>query len=430
VRSRRGVSVATVVHPVRSARRTAEGDLERLTDEGGRTSGGVAESWMHIELRGPVDDESVEEIDHGLRRVLSDVRQVASDSGEMHALQRDLADALDGLAADPPAHYTADELTETAELLRWLSGGNFTLLGYRRYDFVPDGGDDNVRATPVPGSGRGVLRTDASVADPLDLPGEVGTGRRPLLVLTQGALPATVHRSIYPYFVGVTRLDARGTAVGEDRFLGVLTVTALHDNILDIPLLARRVREVIARAGVDVDSYTGQAMLEIMQTVPRAELFSMDADTLYETVTSVVELRRQVRLFVRADTYGRYVSCLVYLPRDRYTTKVRVAIQDTLLEEFGGGALDYTARVSERDLALLHVTIRFPEREGRFVDVSEERRSRIQAQLAELVRNWTDRLTAAATTRPALEPALVQRYAESAPEAYKEDFDAERAASD
>ena len=138
--SRLGVSVATVIHPVLSARRTAEGDLERLTDEGGRTSGGVAESWMHIELRGPVDDESVEEIDHGLRRVLSDVRQVASDSGEMHALQRDLADALDGLAADPPAHYTADELTETAELLRWLSGGNFTLLGYRRYDFVPDGG--------------------------------------------------------------------------------------------------------------------------------------------------------------------------------------------------------------------------------------------------------------------------------------------------
>ncbi len=172
--SRLGVSVGTVIHPVLSARRTADGDLESLADEGGRASGGAAESWMHIELRGPVDDESVEEIDHGLRRVLSDVRQVASDSAEMHALQRDLANALDDLAADPPAQYTADQLTETAELLRWLSGGNFTLLGYRRYDFVPDGGADHVRATPVPGSA-GSAAHDASVADPLDLPGEVGT---------------------------------------------------------------------------------------------------------------------------------------------------------------------------------------------------------------------------------------------------------------
>lgn len=428
--SRLGVSVATVIHPVLSARRTAEGDLERLADEGGRASGGVAESWMHIELRGPVDDESLEEIDHGLRRVLSDVRQVASDSGKMHALQRDLADALDGLAADPPAHYTADELTETAELLRWLSGGNFTLLGYRRYDFVPDGGDDNVRATPVPGSGRGVLRTDASVADPLDLPGEVGTCRRPLLVLTQGALPATVHRSVYPYFVGVARLDADGALVGEDRFLGVLTVTALHENILDIPVVSRRVREIVARARVELSSYSGQAMLEIMQTVPRAELFSMDTDTLYETVTAVVDIRRQVRLFVRVDTYGRYISCLVYLPRDRYTTKVRVAIQDILLREFGGGVLDYTARVSERDLALLHVTIRFSGRARREVDTSEENRLRIQAMLAEVTRNWADRLGEAAAATGDLDPLLVQRYAEVVPEAYKEDFGSERALDD
>lgn len=426
------VSAGVLVHPVLAAHRTADGVLEELGTDVVAATPGAAESWMHLQLHPPVGDEALERIERGLGRVLGDVRQVVADSEGMYERQRALADELTALVSDPPPGYTVEDLNEAANLLRWFTRGHLTVLGHRRYEFVPEA-DGGMRAEAVPGTGRGVLRTDpdgTADGDPLDLPAALGRDRRPLLVLTQGALPATVHRSIYPYFVGVTRLDARGTAVGEDRFLGVLTVTALHDNILDIPLLARRVREVIARAGVDVDSYTGQAMLEIMQTVPRAELFSMDADTLYETVTSVVELRRQVRLFVRADTYGRYVSCLVYLPRDRYTTKVRVAIQDTLLEEFGGGALDYTTRVSERDLALLHVTIRFPEREGRFVDVSEERRSRIQAQLAELVRNWTDRLTAAATTRPALEPALVQRYAESAPEAYKEDFDAERAASD
>ena len=428
--SRLGVSVGAVIHPVLSARRTADGELECLAGEGESVAGGSSESWMHIQLRGPVDDETVDEIEHGLRRVLSDVRQVASDSEDMHRLQRDLADALDALSADPPSQYTADELTETADLLRWLGSGHFTLLGYRRYDFVTDDSGANIHATPLPGSGRGVLRTDATVGDPLDLPGEIGSGRRPLLVLTQGALPATVHRSVYPYFVGVARLDTHGAVVGEDRFLGVLTVTALHENILDIPVVSRRVRAVVARARVDLSSYSGQAMLEIMQTVPRAELFSMDTVTLYETVTAVVDIRRQVRLFVRVDTYGRYISCLVYLPRDRYTTKVRIAIQDILLREFGGGVLDYTARVSERDLALLHVTIRFSGRARREVDTSEDNRRRIQALLAEVTRNWADRLGEAAAVTGDLDPMSVQRYAEVVPEAYKEDFDSERALSD
>ncbi|UYP20421.1 NAD-glutamate dehydrogenase [Rhodococcus sp. Z13] len=423
--SRLDVSIGTLIHPVLSVRRTAEGDLEHLTPDG--TGADTAESWMHLQLRGAIDDATLDEIERGLRRVLSDVRQVVHDSDEMGARQREDADLLARLADDPPAPYTAAELAETADFLRWLDNGHFLLLGYRRYDFVTDG-SGRVRAVPVAGTGRGVLRTDSPGDDPLELPAEVGPDRRPLLVLTQGALPATVHRSVYPYFVSVARLDA-GHVVGEDRFLGVLTVTALHDNILDIPMVARRARQVIARAGVDLSSYSGQAMLEIMQTVPRAELFSMDTDTLYETVTAIVDIRRQVRLFVRVDTYGRYVSCLVYLPRDRYTTKVRVAMQDILLREYGGGVLDYTARVSERDLALLHVTIRFPGRERREVDTSEENRLRIQALLAEAARNWTDRLLeAAAGTR--LDPALVQRYADVVPEAYKEDFDAERALFD
>ncbi|MEU5843831.1 NAD-glutamate dehydrogenase [Rhodococcus sp. NPDC047139] len=428
--SRLGVAVGAVIHPVLPARRTAEGELASLADEGESISDGSPESWMHIQLRGPIDDETVDEIEQGLRRVLSDVRQVASDSEEMHALQRELADALDALSADPPSQYTAGELAETADLLRWFSGGHFTLLGYRRYDFVTEPGGDKVHAMPLPGSGRGVLRTDATVGDPLDLPGEVGSGRRPLLVLTQGALPATVHRSVYPYFVSVARFDTHGAVVGEDRFLGVLTVTALHENILGIPLVSRRVQEVVARARVDLSSYSGQAMLEIMQTVPRAELFSMSTDTLYETVTAVVDIRRQVRLFVRVDTYGRYISCLVYLPRDRYTTKVRIAIQDILLREFGGGVLDYTARVSERDLALLHVTIRFSGRARREVDTSEGNRQRIQDLLAEVTRNWADRLAEAASAAGDLDPMLVQRYADVVPEAYKEDFGSERALSD
>ncbi|MEE2031865.1 NAD-glutamate dehydrogenase [Rhodococcus chondri] len=427
--ARLGVSVGAVVHPVLTARRDRAGTLEQLTSDASVSGDGTAESWMHIQLHPTTTADALDEVESELERVLADVRQVAADTGAMRSLEGEIADELDRLAAAPPGSLSAGDLSETAALLRWLARGNFNELGYRRYEFADRSGTGRRRSWPVAGSGLGVLRGVSEVAAPIDLPADVDPGR-PLLVLTQGVRPSTVHRSVYPYFVGVAVLDDDGVPVGEHRFLGVLTVTAMHENILDIPLISRRVREVIARAGIELTSYTGQQMLETMQTVPRAELFSMDTGTLYETVTSVVEIRRQVRLFVRVDSYGRYLSCLVYLPRDRYTTRVRLAMQDILLREYGDGVLDYTARVSEGDLALLHVTIRFPSGASPQIDISEQNRLRVQAMLAEVSRSWTDRLADAAATDPDFDPGLVQRYAAAVPEAYKEDFDSGRALAD
>ncbi|MFI6756824.1 NAD-glutamate dehydrogenase [Rhodococcus coprophilus] len=434
--ARLGVSVDAVVHPEFSVLRDDAGRLlglslaNRTPGDEADTALRVAESWMHVQFAVGADGPTAEAIEDGLRHALGDVRQVVSDTGPMLALQRELASALDALAAAPPPRHTATVLAETADLLRWLGRGHFTMLGYRRYDFVDPEGSGVLHSRPVPGSGLGVLRSADGDIDLLDLPPGARPDRRPLLVLTQGALPTTVHRSVYPYFVGIAVLDEEGGVVGEHRFLGVLTVTALNDNILDIPLISRRVRSVIDRAHVDLTSYTGQAMLEIMQAIPRAELFSMDTATLYDTVSSVVDIRRQVRLFVRVDTHRRYVSCLVYLPRDRYTTKVRIAMQEILLREYGGGVLDYTARVSEGELALLHVTIRFPGRGRREIDTSDENRARIQSLLAETSRNWADRLSEAAAGDARVDAALVQRYADAVPEAYKEDFPSDRALSD
>jgi len=428
--ARLGATVTTVVHPVFAAERAADGRLVDLRDGGIMHDGGISESWIHVQLHPTTTSGILDDIERDLGPVLADVRQVVADTGAMHALQAELAERLDALAAAPPPGHSPSDLAETADLLRWLARGNYTVLGYCRYRFDEPDGDGVCRSHPVPDSGLGVLRVSTADDDLVDLPVEEHPGDRPLLVLTQGALPATVHRSVYPYFVGVGILDAAGRTVGEHRFLGVLTVTAMHENILDIPLLARRARAVVARAGIDLSSFGGQAMLETMQTLPRAELFSMDTSTLYDTVTSVAEIRRQVRLFVRVDTYGRYVSCLVYLPRDRYTTKVRVAMQRILLREFGGGTLDYTARVSEGDLALLHVTVRFPDHTRPHIDTSDANRLRVQARLAEVSRSWADRLAEAAAADATVDPALVQRYADAVPEAYKEDFDTERALAD
>ncbi|MFD1049892.1 NAD-glutamate dehydrogenase, partial [Kibdelosporangium lantanae] len=180
-----------------------------------------------------------------------------------------------------------------------------------------------------------------------------------LLVLTEASAPSTVHRSVYPYYVGVKTFDADGQVTGEHRFLGVFTTNAIHDNVLDIPVVSRRVREVIHRAGFPLDSYSGQRMLEVIQNWPRSELFSSSTDSLYATATGVIALadRRRLRFFLRRDPFKRFFSCLVFLPRDRYTTTTRLAMQEVLLAELGGSNLEYSARIGEFALAQVYFTV-------------------------------------------------------------------------
>ncbi|MCJ0893045.1 NAD-glutamate dehydrogenase [Rhodococcus sp. ARC_M5] len=414
--SRLGIEYTDVVHPILSVARDADGELTGLIADGAR------ESWIHVQLHSSTSEDAVARLQTETSRVLADVRQVVGDTDRMRRVQAEVADLLDGAAqrAGDAESDIAVEHRDAAALLRWLGDGHYTLLGYRRYRI--DGVDAARTATGVESSSLGVLRDAAH-----DVHGSEPIGRRDLVALTQGASPATVHRAVYPYFVSV--LDAENSA--EHRFVGVFTVTALHENVLDIPVIERRVRSVIARAGHDLGSFSGQAMLEVLQSMPRSELFATSAAWLFETASAVLALgrRRKVKLFVRPDASGSFVSALVYLPRDRYTTRVRLAIQDRLLRELGGTSLDYTARVTESDLALLHVTVRRTPGTAS-TELTAEDITRIEAALTETTRTWEDSLGDAVSLDRTVDPLRIQRYTEAFPEAYKQDFSPARAVTD
>ncbi|MEW1741289.1 NAD-glutamate dehydrogenase domain-containing protein, partial [Nocardia beijingensis] len=433
--SRLGVSVSEIIHPIFEVERDEDGRLTHAAahEVDGTGGAGLRESWMHVQLHPSTSAALLAKVESAVPDVVDDVRQVIGDTEAIEDVQSKLADDLELAARSGSAPFPATELTDTAALLRWLAGGNFTLLGYARYRLSSDQGRE--MSTVVPDTCLGVLRPDVGT----DFHVPVNGGDRPLLTLTQGLVPATVHRAVYPYFVGVADFDADGTIVGEHLFIGVFTVTAVHENVLDIPVIERRVRSAIEESGFDLDSFSGQAMLEVIQSFPRTELFSADADTLRRTATAVlsVGLRRQVRLFLRADTYGRYVACLVYLPRDRYTTSARLEMQEILVRELGGVSIDYSARVGESELARVYFTVRMPEAELGVprrtppgADTSEPNRLRLQNLLAEASRTWDDRLNDEVSTSTVLDPAVVQRYAEAFPEGYKQDFAAARALKD
>ncbi|NKE56066.1 NAD-glutamate dehydrogenase [Lentzea sp. PSKA42] len=419
--TRGGVQVQRVVHPIVVVRRdpvTGERiEVLPTADPADPPADALAESWMNIEVDLITDADRARELENRLLTVLTDVREVVEDTDRMVTTALQLADELE--------KDSSEDTTDGAKLLKWLADGHFTFMGYRQYELVQEDGEPALRA--VLASGLGVLRQDSLAARSLTAgPDNGAQALSPeLLVLTQASAQSSVHRSVYPYYVGVKTFDGEGNVSGEHRFLGVFSTTALHEDVLDIPVIERRVRDVIHRAGFPLQSYSGQRMLEVIQNYPRTELFSVDADTLYQTTTGVIALaeRRRLRLFLRRDPYGRFFSCLVYLPRDRYTTTSRLAMQEVLLAELGGLNLEYSARIGESALARVHFMVHTdPAR------TIEPDTMAIQHKLAEAVRSWDDRMVEAVVGDDGVgaESATEQgqRFAAVFPEAYKEDFPA------
>ncbi len=424
--------VRRLLHPIVVVDRDVAGTLQQVlagTDPDQAPDGSLIESWMHVEIDRVADAGRAADIEQRLHAVLTDVREVVEDSDRMAETALTLAAELDA-SATLPEHEVADG----AALLRWLADGHFTFLGYRHYEVVDEGSAPALRAEPA--SGLGVLRRDSlAVRSFTSGPDVANALSRDLLVLTHASVPSTVYRPVYPYYVGVKTFDHTGAVTGEHRFLGMFTTTALHEDVLDIPVLRRRVLDVIRRAGFPLESYSGQRMLEVVQTYPRAELFSTDPDSLYTTVTGVLALaeRRALRLFRRRDPYGRFYSCLVYLPRDRYTTRSRLAMQDVLLRDLDGTSIEYSARIGESQLARVHFTVHTDPSQP---DTQPPGTATITEHLVTATRTWDDLLLEHANAEDTAADTggrltqLVARYAEAFPEAYKEDFGAASALRD
>ena len=397
---RLGVDYVGLMTPVFAVRRGPAGELLSVEPTAPGTPQLVGEAWIHMQLKPSVDSKVLDEVERLLPRVLTDVEQVVRDAAEIIAALADLAAAVEANADD---RFSAPDRQDVADLLRWLGDGNFLLLGYQRCR-VHDGmvsGDGS--------SDLGVLRSR--------------TGSRPrltdddkLLVLAQATVGSYLRYGAYPYAIAVREYIEGG--VIEHRFVGLFTVAAMNADVLEIPSISRRVREALAMADRD-PVHPGQLLLDVIQTMPRSELFTLSAERLFTMAKAVVDLgsQRRALLFVRADRLQYFVSCLVYVPRDRYTTAVRLQIEDILVREFGGTRLEFTARVSESPWALMHFMVRLPEHAPP-VDVSEANRIRIQALLSEAARTWSDRLIGAAATG-SVSQADAEHYATAFSEAYK-----------
>ncbi|HWD59569.1 MAG TPA: NAD-glutamate dehydrogenase domain-containing protein [Stellaceae bacterium] len=381
----RGRAVYLVIHPIVAVARDAEGNRLRFG-----APDGIRESWMQIEIGRERSAAARAALAEALTAVLGDVRAAVEDWPRM----RQAVAALSAhVAAAAPALLPA-ELDEGAAFLRWLAENNFTLLGMRDYDFAGGVAQPPLGVLREPGH-----RAFGGLRDPAALPPAVREfmHRRELLILGKTDRRSTVHRSAPMDAIGVRRFDARGEVAGLSLVVGLFTSAAYNYPPRQIPIVRRKIARVLDRSGLGATAHDGKALIHILDTFPRDELFQASEDWLYDTAIGVLNLqeRQRIALFVRRDPLERFVSCLVYVPRERYDTPLRRAFAAILAEAFDGTLSAYYTHLDDSPLARLHFIIRTPPAVPGDAPPPVDLAA-LEARLAEAGRLWIDRVEAAA----------------------------------
>jgi glutamate dehydrogenase len=379
-----GLRLHRLLHPVMDVRRDANGNLQSVAACGGA---GKAESVMHAEID-RVDDATLAKLQAAAESALVDVAAAVNDWQAMHAKMLAIADAL----PQDSTTLSADEIAEGQAFLRWAADNHFTFLGYREYDVVAEKGDELLKARA--GSGLGILRNPDLATAPRSTKSLVATrlpqsGSMDAIILTKTNARSRVHRAGYMDYIGVLRFDAAGKPLGESRFLGLYTSTSYMRRAQDVPLVRKKFETAEKRSGLRPQSHSGKAFRSILETLPRDELLQASSDELFALASGIFDVneRRQARLFVRRDAYGRFFSCLVFIPRDHYSASVGERVKDMLREELHGAHADATVLVGDAPMARVHVVVR--PRAGEQVAVDQQA---LESKLAPIVRNWHDEL--------------------------------------
>lgn len=426
--NRRNIPIYAIKSTVLSLRRDGPQLLELIDAENASLGSVHKEALIVMEISTHTDPQELAAIVKGLRSVLAEVAQVVKDYYPMRAAT---------LAAEQNLNFANDALPvanvqETKAFLRWLTEDKFTFLGYAEYEFRTLEGKKTLCEIPAQRLGVFALRS-APAASLAEEQFNEGMARFHLvpraIVFSKSSQRARVHRYAYSDYVIVKRFNNQGEVIGEARFLGLYTSAVYLMNPRDIPLIGSKVEQVFTRTGLHEAGHDGKNFRQLLETFPRNELFLSSSAELYETLSGVARIneRSMVRLFMRRDPFGKFINFIVYVPRDYFSTKVRLAIQDLIGKAIGSRECEFTTYFSESILARVYLVFKLDSNIPLQVDVAS-----LQAGIVNITRSWEDYLQAALLESHGEERSaqLLREYRDAFSSAYQEEYDARSAVQD
>lgn len=390
VLNRMGIALHLSVHMggirvTRDANHVINGVLPR---QGVVDSNVITEAPVFLEIDRQTDVAILEELNRQFEHALQDNRAVTQDWLLMRQLVRDMIAELDDL----PEIFDQHEINESKAFLAWIEDHHFTFLGVRDYELIEH--DDSKILQAVPGTGFGVLRDSLSKSNAFNLSTMTPEAREltlsaHILLVSKTNTPASVHRDAYADYIGVKRFDKDGHVIGERRILGLYTSAAYNTNPKHIPFLRHKVAQVMQNSRLSPGSHASKVLLNILETLPRDDLIQASEEELLEIAMGIyyMQERRRIRLFARMDVYHRFISCLVYVPKDQFNTALRKEMEDVMRDYFNARQITFSTLFTESVLARIHFLIRIDPEAATNNDFKT-----LEKKLAQVGRSWVDDL--------------------------------------
>lgn len=411
------------------SKRNSEGNLKAVLPFNTPAKDGViSESIMHLEVDRVTDPEFLHRIKSELEEIMHDVWCVV---GDWSPMQQRISEAVQHLEGSQK-FLTEEEFSESKDFLKWLAADHFTFLGHRYYQLKGNKKQKFLEAEK--GTGLGLWRDEHAPELPMhfsedSLEYRRLTEREPYLYIAKTDILSTVHRPAYMDFIGVKRLNEKGEFIGEDWFFGLFTASAYNTSVQHIPLLRHKVSTTIKETGIAPHSHAGKTLLNILETLPRDDLFQSDIPELLAMSMGIFQMqeRQRIRMFARQSRYEPLISCLVYVPRERFSTELRQNMQELLETEFHAKEIMFSTRFSDSVLARIHFVIRIDCQQPMVFDFQE-----IEQKLVEIGRSWKEELRECLVDFFGEEKGnlLLHRYGEVFPASYRERFNPRAAVYD
>ncbi|WP_440877448.1 NAD-glutamate dehydrogenase [Thalassotalea sp. PLHSN55] len=376
-----------------------------------------AETVFFIEIDRQSEQSVLDNIAQELLSVVSDVSLTVSDWQPMSKRLKDII----GDIKKAKLPCSDSEKKNSVEFLEWILNNNFTLMGYRSYDVKTLKGDMALQANVK--SSLGLMKQSKGTSE-RRMSGlsqsarEIALGDN-LLILTKTNSRSRVHRPAHLDYIGIKRFDNEGNIVGEERFVGLFGSAYYTNSALNIPLIKAKVKAVCEASGFAEGVHAYKTLINILETYPRDEILQTSVKELLQNVLGILQMQERdyTGLFIRRDAFDRFYSCMVYVPRERYNTELRIQTQKLLQEALGSDKeVEFTTYFSESVQARTHYIVRVNSTKAD-VNVKE-----IEKNLNEAARSWDDKLAGALNSHKgeAQGKALSRKYV-NFPQAYKDE---------
>ncbi len=421
-----GFNINFLIHPVIRVNRSKKGDLDSFSVPEVKQVDIEAESIVCIELQEYLEKEEVSDLKKSINNVLDDVRRSVKD---WHKMRKKLTNALFDLDSRKLSCKKYSNI-EIQSFLQWLDRGYFTFLGYREYDLDKKGYANLTDALGLLKNFKQSLFTGSVKDDQMIVQERMMKDISPFDI-TKTLRNSTVHRAVSMDVIRVAKVDKDGNIIGERQFFGLFTSAVYNRSIRDIPLLRQKVQNVLSKSNVAADWHDGKALTHIMESFPRDELFQIDEEKLLKTTQSIVQLqeRQRVALYMRQDKLGHIISCLVYVPRDRYTSDLRQKFSGILEKSLEAKTLSFHTEIGG-NLSFARVNFILSPRSLK--TKTKVSLKNLESDLESASMRWEDLFIKQAKKEflRSQSKKMIEQYVHAFPTSYQESFSVESAFAD